>query len=289
MKNFQKSIDFFHDTETCPTCSQGIDHDFKQSTISTKQTQLQELIEGISKLEAEKTKVETRMDQIMQTVDEISDLNTKWTTFKYERELVEKQLEDLKKESETVAFSGDIEGSEAELDKAIDDYNAEVDERALLSAASSILKDGGIKAKIIKQFVPVINKLINKYLSAMDFFVQFELNEQFEETIKSRFRDEFSYASFSEGEKMRINLAILFTWRAVAKLRNSINTNLLIMDEVFDSSMDASGVEEFMKILNNLTQDSNVIIISHKTDQLIEKFERVIKFEKHKNFSRICT
>ena len=289
MKNFQKSIDFFHDTETCPTCSQGIDHDFKQSTISTKQTQLQELIEGISKLEAEKTKVETRMDQIMQTVDEISDLNTKWTTFKYERELVEKQLEDLKKESETVAFSGDIEGSEAELDKAIDDYNAEVDERALLSAASSILKDGGIKAKIIKQFVPVINKLINKYLSAMDFFVQFELNEQFEETIKSRFRDEFSYASFSEGEKMRINLAILFTWRAVAKLRNSINTNLLIMDEVFDSSMDASGVEEFMKILNNLTQDSNVIIISHKTDQLIEKFERVIKFEKHKNFSRNCT
>ena len=152
-----------------------------------------------------------------------------------------------------------------------------------------VLKDGGIKAKIIKQYVPVINKLINKYLSAMDFFVQFELNEQFEETIKSRFRDEFSYASFSEGEKMRINLAILFTWRAVAKLRNSINTNLLIMDEVFDSSLDSTGTEEFMKILINLTQDTNTFIISHKTDQLWDKFERVIRFEKHKNFSRIAT
>lgn len=288
MKNFQKTIDFFHDTDTCPTCSQGIDHDFKQETISSKQTQLQELIDGISKLEAEKTKVENRMDQIMQTMDNIADLNTKWTTFKYERELIEKQLENLKKETEVVAFTGDIDGAEAELDKAIDAYNAEVDERAILTATSSILKDGGIKAKIIKQYVPVINKLINKYLSAMDFFVQFELNEQFEETIKSRFRDEFSYASFSEGEKMRINLAVLFTWRAVAKLRNSINTNLLIMDEVFDSSLDSGGTEEFMKILTNLTQDTNTFIISHKTDQLFDKFERVIKFEKHKNFSRIA-
>lgn len=288
MKSFQKTIDFFHDTETCPTCNQGIDHDFKENTVSTKKSQLQELIDGIDKLEAEKAKVETRMEQIMQAVDQISDLNTKWTMFRHEREIIEKQLEDLKKETEVVAFTDNIEETEAELDKAIDEYNAEVDERAVMTAAASILKDGGIKAKIIKQFIPIINKLINKYLSAMDFFVQFELNEQFEETIKSRFRDEFSYASFSEGEKMRINLAILFTWRAVAKMRNSISTNLLIMDEVFDSSLDSGGTEEFMKILTNLTQDTNTFIISHKGDQLFDKFERVIKFEKHKNFSRIA-
>lgn len=289
MRSFQKTIDFFHDTETCPTCNQGIDHDFKETTVTNKKNQLQELIEGISKLEDEKSKVEARMSQIMKIVDDISDLNVKWSTFKHERELQEKILGDLQKETEVVVFTDNIEESEVELDKAIDDYNTEVDERAVLTAASSILKDGGIKAKIVKQYVPIINKLINKYLSAMDFFVAFELNEQFEETIKSRFRDEFSYASFSEGEKMRINLAILFTWRAVAKMRNSINTNLLIMDEVFDSSLDSGGTEEFMKILTNLTQDTNTFIISHKGDQLFDKFERVIKFEKHKNFSRIAS
>ena len=288
MKSFQKTIDFFHDTETCPTCNQGIDHDFKENTVTSKKAQLQELIDGIDKLENERAKVESRLENIMQTVDQISDLNTKWTMFRHERDLIEKQLEDLKKETEVVEFTDNIEESETELDKAIDDYNAEVDERAVMAAAASILKDGGIKAKIIKQFIPIINKLINKYLSAMDFFVQFELNEQFEESIKSRFRDEFSYASFSEGEKMRINLAILFTWRAVAKMRNSISTNLLIMDEVFDSSLDSGGTEEFLKILTNLTQDTNTFIISHKGDQLFDKFERVIKFEKHKNFSRIA-
>jgi energy-coupling factor transporter ATP-binding protein EcfA2 len=157
-----------------------------------------------------------------------------------------------------------------------------------LQTAASILKDGGIKAKIIKQFIPIINKFINKYLTAMDFFVNFELNEQFAETIRSRFRDDFSYASFSEGEKMRINLAILFTWRSVSKLRNSINTNLLIMDEVFDSSLDSNGTEEFFKILQTLTADTNTFIISHKTDQLYDKFDKVIRFEKHKNFSKMA-
>jgi len=154
--------------------------------------------------------------------------------------------------------------------------------------ASVILKDNGIKARIIKQYIPVINKLINKYLSAMDFFVQFELNENFDETIKSRFRDEFSYASFSEGEKMRINLAILFTWRAIAKLRNSASTNLLIMDEVLDGSLDSNGTDEFLKILNNLTQDTNTFIISHKVDQLVDKFSNVLKFAKIKNFSQVA-
>ena len=135
--------------------------------------------------------------------------------------------------------------------------------------------------------MPIINKLINKYLAAMDFFVQFQIDEQFNETIKSRFRDEFSYNSFSEGEKMRINLAVLFTWRAIAKMRNSAATNLLIMDEVFDSSLDSNGTDEFLKIIQTLTADTNTFIISHKTDQLFDKFHNVIKFEKTKNFSRI--
>jgi DNA repair exonuclease SbcCD ATPase subunit len=287
MKSFERSISFFHNTETCPTCSQGIDHDFKTQTIATKSNQLKELSDGISKLEEEKTKIESRMQEIMEVTDKISDLNIKWSTLRHERELQDRIIIDLEKEVEVQVFEDKIPETEEELDGAINAYNSEVDERALLTAASAILKDGGIKAKIIKQYVPIINKLINKYLSAMDFFVQFNLDEQFEETIKSRFRDEFSYASFSEGEKMRINLAILFTWRAVAKLRNSINTNLLIMDEVFDSSLDSGGTEEFMKILTNLTQDTNTFIISHKTDQLWDRFERVIRFEKHKNFSRI--
>lgn len=290
-KNIEKSVAFFHDTDTCPTCSQGIDHDFKKDMVSTKSKQLEELDAGINKLHEEKRKVMTRVEQIAEISDKIMDATIKFNGLINQKAQLSEYIADLMKDMETVAEAIDeskIVEAETELDKSIEEYNVEVDERTVLAAASAILKDGGIKAKIIKQYVPIINKLINKYLSAMDFFVQFELNEQFEETIKSRFRDEFSYASFSEGEKMRINLAILFTWRAVAKLRNSINTNILIMDEVFDSSLDNSGTDEFMKILNNLTQDTNTFIISHKGDQLIEKFERVIKFEKHKNFSRIA-
>lgn len=176
---------------------------------------------------------------------------------------------------------------ETELNFVAIRYNDVMDQKQIYAAAAVMLKDGGIKARIIKQYVPVINKLIGKYLSAMDFFVQFELDEEFNETIKSRFRDDFSYASFSEGEKMRINLAILFTWRAVAKLRNSVSTNLLILDEIMDSSLDSNGTEEFLKIIKELTSDTNTFIISHKGDQLFDKFENILKFEKHKNFSRI--
>ena len=180
-----------------------------------------------------------------------------------------------------------VDDLEKELENISIDYNELVNEKTILAAASSLLKDDGIKARIIKQYIPVINKLINKYLSAMEFMCQFELNEEFKESIKSRFRDEFSYESFSEGEKMRINLAILFTWRAVSKLRNSINTNILIMDEVFDSSLDSDGTEEFIKLINSLTNDTNSYIISHKSDQLFDKFDKVITFQKVKNFSRI--
>ena len=154
--------------------------------------------------------------------------------------------------------------------------------------ASQLLKDGGIKTKIIRQYVPVINKLINKYLGAMDFFVHFELDETFKETIKSRFRDDFSYDSFSQGEKLRIDLALLFTWRAIAKMRNSASSNLLFMDEILDSSLDADGIEEFLKIISNLTTDTNVFIISHRSQIMADKFDHIIRFEKNRNFSRIA-
>ena len=164
----------------------------------------------------------------------------------------------------------------------------QTDDQEIISIATGLLRDTGIKSRIVKQYIPVMNKLINKYLAAMDFFVQFELDENFNENIKSRFRDEFTYASFSEGEKMRIDLSLLFTWRAIAKMKNSAATNLLILDEVFDSSLDTQGTDEFIKIINDLTLDTNIFIISHKTDQLVDKFTNVIRFEKHQNFSRVA-
>ena len=161
-------------------------------------------------------------------------------------------------------------------------------EKMYYEFSATLLRDTGIKTKIIKQYLPIMNKLINKYLTAMDFFVNFNINENFEETIKSRHRDEFSYANFSEGEKMRIDLALLFTWRQIAKLKNSTNTNLLILDEVFDSSLDTVGTEEFLKLIHEMGSDTNIFVISHKGDQLFDKFRSVIKFEKKNNFSRIA-
>ena len=188
----------------------------------------------------------------------------------------------------------DIEEHKKELEECKKDIHIYTEEKERLSdqkylyeIAGNLLKDGGIKAKIIKQYLPIINKYINVHLGKMDFYVSFELDEGFAETIKSRHRDEFTYDSFSEGEKMRIDLALLFTWRAIARLKNSVNTNLLILDEVFDSSLDTAGTDEFLKILYDLTGNVNVFVISHKGEILYDKFNKTIKFEKHKNFSRI--
>ena len=192
----------------------------------------------------------------------------------------------------------DIDLKKNDLETVKEDIEIYTNEKETLSGqkhlyeiASSLLKDTGIKTRIIKQYLPIINKLINKYLGAMDFYITFELDEGFNETIRSRHRDEFTYDSFSEGEKMRIDLALLFTWRAVAKLKNSVNTNLLVLDEVFDSSLDTSGTDEFLKILYDLTHGTssniNVFVISHKGEILYDKFEKTIKFEKYKNFSRL--
>ena len=188
----------------------------------------------------------------------------------------------------------DIDSKKPALEKIKEDIKIYISKKEALSnekylyeLAGTLLKDGGIKSRIIKQYLPIINKYINLHLGKLDFYVSFELDEGFNETIRSRYRDEFTYASFSEGEKMRIDLALLFTWRAIAKLKNSVNTNLLILDEVFDSSLDATGTDEFLKILYDLTGDVNVFVISHKGDILYDRFKSTIKFDKHKNFSRM--
>jgi len=287
-------INFFKKHENCPTCTQTISSEFREKTVFNKSNEIENIDTALEDLIKQYDETNARLNEIMEVH---MDLNTQ----KIEAHKVKMKIsslieyrnnldEEIKKINQKSLNKEDnkIVDFEKELENVKIKFNTLNEDKQLLGAAAYLLKDGGIKSRIIKQYVPVINKLINKYLSAMDFFVQFELDEEFNETIKSRFRDDFSYASFSEGEKMRINLAILFTWRAVAKMRNSVSTNLLIMDEVFDSSLDSNGTEEFLKIINNLTSDTNTFIISHKTDQLYDKFSKVLRFEKYKNFSRIA-
>jgi DNA repair exonuclease SbcCD ATPase subunit len=296
IKNLKREIKFFHDHDNCPTCKQGIDHDFKSKTIETRDGKTKEINDALATLEQEILSVNTRIEEITKINAQITILNSTISNNNADIRSWNNSIKTLTKEIESIRTNTDqidtsvneIEEHKQDLARSIKDKYKLIDEREILEVSSSLLKDTGIKTRIIRQYVPIINKLVNKYLAALDFFVNFELDEKFTETIKSRFRDEFSYASFSEGEKMRIDLALMFTWRAVAKLRNSASTNLLIMDEVFDSSLDVSGTEEFFKILDGLTSDSNVFIISHKGDSLFDKFHSIIKFEKHSNFSRIA-
>jgi DNA repair exonuclease SbcCD ATPase subunit len=220
---------------------------------------------------------------------QVTENNNKIYSWNETIKTLNEEIESIKSNTKVIdANNVEIENLQTELNEKRVGLDTLHQEKKIQDVASVLLKDTGIKTKIIRQYVPIMNKLINKYLASMDFFVQFELNESFKETIKSRFRDEFSYDSFSEGEKMRIDLALLFTWRSIAKMRNSASTNLLIMDEVFDSSLDATGTDEFLKILESLTADTNVFIISHKGDQLYDKFHSVIKFVKNQNFSRMA-
>jgi DNA repair exonuclease SbcCD ATPase subunit len=272
-----KDIAFFESHDDCPTCRQGIEHDFKEETINNSSAKAKEIFDAREKLSIRGVKIENRLSNISSVESDISRKNLDMSEHNANYKM-----------AMTIDMSS-IKLLEDELNGHHSSQTQLFDDKEMLGLVSSMLKDGGIKTRIIKQYVPVMNKLINKYLSAMDFFVQFELDENFNETIKSRFRDVFSYASFSEGEKLRIDLALLFTWRAVSKLRNSVSTNLLIMDEIMDSSLDNSGTEEFLKIINEITADSNIFIISHKGDQLYDKFDNVIRFEKVKNFSKMLS
>ena len=296
LSKLEKEINFFNSHDNCPTCKQGIDNTFKCETVSTKQNQFQETTDGIDQIRKEIQKIQKRIAEIASILSQISTSNIQKIThlnnitgLVQQCKKIAKDISELQTKSDDYIINDDrMKELELLIDQQVEQKSALLKDRDAYGVASIILKDNGIKARIIKQYIPVINKLINKYLAAMDFFVNFELDENFNETIKSRFRDEFSYASFSEGEKMRINLAILFTWRAIAKLRNSTSTNLLIMDEVLDGSLDSNGTDEFLKIIGNLTLDTNTFIISHKVDQLVDKFSNVIKFVKVKNFSQVA-
>ena len=290
----EKDIKFFEKHENCPTCTQAISSDFREKTVSLKQNEIETIDDGLTKLIEQYEQAQKNLDKVLEIQADINKikmdmhaLNTQKNSLLDYKERIDEEIKSLGKSNKEMDDSKvpDLEKNLKSIEK---EYQELTEEKNLLNAAGLLLKDGGIKSKIVKQYIPIINKLINKYLSSMEFMCQFELDEEFKETIKSRYRDIFSYESFSEGEKMRINLAILFTWRAIAKLRNSINTNLLIMDEVFDSSLDTNGTDEFLKLIKDLTSDTNTFIISHKTDQLYDKFEKVLKFEKHKNFSRIA-
>ncbi len=287
-----KEIEFFHANHDCPTCRQGIVVEHKSHIIEEANAKLTEIEQGEQKVTEELDRLNTRLSDISSTLAVISNKQTEAHTHQIRSAQLEQFIQSIKTEldqlTETKQFDGTkdaLKVHKQSLSTLKGGKEQLINDRAVLEVAGILLKDAGIKTKIIRQYIPVINKLINKYLAAMDFFVNFELNENFEETIKSRFRDEFSYASFSEGEKSRIDLALLFTWRAVAKLRNSASTNLLILDEVFDGSLDTQGNEELLKILQSVTEGNNVFVISHKTDAYLDKFERVLKFQKQKNFS----
>jgi DNA repair exonuclease SbcCD ATPase subunit len=294
LSKFRKDISFFEHNDSCPTCRQAIALEFKETELQTLQTKSTECQHGLTQLETKLLSEQTKLNEITEIQKIIQSLQiqiaTKNTsiieTNKYIAKL-EKEIEELKtnkastekEEQELIILKGT-------LATLTDNIRTLIDEKSYYEIASGLLKDTGIKTKIIKQYLPIINKLVNKYLASLDFFVNFNLDESFKETIKSRHRDDFTYNNFSEGEKQRIDMALMLTWRAVAKLKNSSNTNLLILDEVFDSSLDTNGTEELMKILHML-EGVNLFVISHKGDILQDKFANVVRFEKVNNFSRI--
>ncbi len=293
--NHKKTLAFFETNDTCNTCTQPIDQVFKQSKISSEKNKISELESGLINLSTEINKTQDKITEYNKIADRLNDLNisvakvnTSISEINRHSNRLDVEIQKLESEKEnTGKIAYDLDQLKEELKTINVDKEKVVEEKKYIDIAREILNDTGVKAKIIKKYLPIMNNLINKYLQSMDFFVNFHLDEEFNETIKSRFRDTFVYNSFSEGEKLRIDLALLFTWRTIAKMKNSTNTNLLILDEIFDSSLDGSGTEDFFKILKTLTSE-NTFIISHKGDILFDKFTNIIKFEKYKNFTRLA-
>ena len=292
LKECNKHKSFYENHDNCPTCNQVLSNkqdmirENNQSIMKWNQAledadkeirNISRRLEKIQNIETEIRTVEIDVAKFEQSKLELHNINTKLTH----------KINELKQQSSDTGEArgklSELENQQQEIDKKKTSKGEELD---YLSAARTMLNDSGIKTKVIKQYLPIMNQLINKYLASMDFFVNFKLDNEFKETIRSRFRDDFSYASFSEGEKMRINLALLFTWRAIAKMKNSISTNLLLLDEIFDSSLDGSGTDDFLKILNTL-EGENIFIISHKTDMIADRFANVMRFEKVGNFTKI--
>jgi len=294
LSKFRKDISFFTHNDNCPTCRQTIASEFKETELRTLNIKSKECEDGLTQLESKLLDEQNKLNIIIETQKQIQSLQihiaTKNTTItetnKYITKL-HKQIAELRtSKASTEKEEKELVLLESTLSELKSHLRVLIDEKTYYEVASGLLKDTGIKTKIIKQYLPIINKLVNKYLASLDFFVNFNLDESFKETIKSRHRDDFTYNNFSEGEKQRIDMALMLTWRAVAKLKNSSNTNLLILDEVFDSSLDTNGTEELMKILHML-EGVNLFVISHKGDILQDKFTNVVRFQKLNNFSRM--
>ena len=293
----EHNTEFFNEHDVCPSCNQDIPEEYKEGIIKDLNEKLLDNNTKIVELETILTNLNTKLLQINEVVDQITTKNIELSTRNSTITLLNKQVREL--EAETQRVKSDTTNIDEEKGKLkdlakealgkIEQKTQLQEQRNLEDVANILLKDTGIKTAIIREYLPIMNKLINKYLQAMDAYIHFELDEAFNESVKSRFRDDFTYASFSEGEKMRIDLSILFTWRQIAKMKNSVNTNLLLLDEIFDSSLDTAGTDYFLNLMNQFGENTNIFVISHKGDQLFDKFRSVIKFEKRNDFSIIAT
>jgi DNA repair exonuclease SbcCD ATPase subunit len=295
IKKYSQLKDFFNNNDSCPTCGQHIEESFKTEKLTKDNAKVEEINLGLLKIDEKISEIYGEIENKNKILETINLLNSDISMKNYEIsknnsyiQEIQSEIEEIKNNDSNIKrekeILDDIAKQGIETVSVLKECKKKKEEYEIISY---LLKDTGIKSKIIKKYLPIFNQLINKYLQAMDFYVNFTLDENFNETIKSRYRDEFSYASFSEGEKMRIDLALLFTWREVAKIKNSINTNLLILDEVFDSSLDNAGTDDFLRIVRGVDDSTNVFIISHKGDILIDKFHRTLSFEKVKNFSKM--
>ena len=292
--NHKKTLNFFEDNDTCPVCTQNIDKEFKSNKCQHENKQITKLEIGLKELEEEITKTHSQInaenktkDEIQQIEFDIAKVNVSIDSIKKHSKDIEDEIATFKnKDIETTAIEKELNELKDELEKVEKDFEKINLDKKYVDILREIVHDKGAKTQIIKKYLPIMNSLINKYLQAMDFFISFHLDEEFNETVKSRFRDNFNYNNFSEGEKMRIDLALLFTWRGIAKMKNSVNTNLLILDEIFDSSLDTQGTDDFFKILKEFSRE-NIFIISHKGDILFDKFTNIIKFKKEHNFSAL--
>ena len=295
IQNIVEEHKFFEDNTVCPTCTQPLEEQFRLDKIVDIQEKSKELNEGYKELEAAINVEQEKDIEFTNCSSEINRLNNDISTNNVRISGINKQIKNLRKEIQDVADQVSNRNTEREtlknlkedLDKTEKERSSQREEVSYLDFAHSLMKDGGVKSKIIKKYLPLMNQQINKYLQMMDFYINFSLDEEFKESIRSPIHEDFSYDSFSEGEKMRIDLSLLFTWRDIAKMRNSASTNLLILDEIFDSSLDGAGTDFFTTIIRFVIQDAHVFVISHKTDELMDKFDRIIKFDKVKGFSKV--
>ena len=286
---------FFNNNSVCPTCTQTIEEEFRLNKVSESETKAKKLQQGYNELKEAIQQEEQREREFNVVSKKISSLNNEISNNNVKISQLNKQSKDLDQEIQDITNKIKNRNTERkvliDLEQTLDLIQTEKSKNkedvSYFDFAHSLMKDGGIKGKIIKKYLPLMNQQINKYLQMMDFYINFTLDEEFNEKIKSPIHEDFTYESFSEGEKMRINLSILFTWREIARMKNSVNTNLLILDEVFDSSLDFMGTDYFTKIIKYVIKDTNIFVISHKTDELIDKFDRIIKFDKVKGFSKM--